>query len=762
MSSNNHKLLNFKGYKILKNKITPEQLKKVFSDLTVTPKQNEIYAKEGQVNKQKKFINYANSVYLPRYYGIEHFGQPNKISLSNNKVDIIFKGSLREKQQIIVDKSLSHIMDTGSGIISVGCGAGKCLAFGTLVMMFDGSKKRVENIVVGDVIMGDDGTKRRVLSTTKGVEEMFDVMMDYGKYTVNRSHILSLKRCDGDGNEDNVIDISVNDYLKNGLNMRGFRVGVDYGNKDPTPITPNAFGMSIMKCDHIPPIYKYNTTARRRSLILGIINNHGYKFDKKKFKSKQLFDDIIDLIRSIGMKFEVVDGVYVLSSSLDLTYDIELVSRGVGDYYGFEIDGNRRFLLGDFTVTHNTVMSLNMACQIGLKTLVVVHKTFLQNQWCDRIKQFTNAKIGIIRQNKVDVENKDIVIGMLQSISMKDYDPAIFKQFGLVIYDECHHVGSEIFSKALVKLGARYNIGLSATPLRADGLTKVINWYIGPIIYKADKKPNKNVIVKTFDYTSTSKFHKEKKQWIKGKMRPAVQKMITNFYKNDHRNQFIVNIINALRKQQERKILVLSGRLAHLDAMKNMVDKIIVAEEGCELLEPGEVTTGYYIGKMKEYQLRDASETDIIFATYAMAAEGLDIDKLNTLILATPKCNIIQSVGRIMRKPIKEGDIKPMIIDIIDSISTFPFWYSKRKAYYKKSKYNISLYQAHNSTCISIKDYLIKNNVISTGDIRKDYITYRYGADHYEFLEEDDFCDNEEDYFYDADLNVLLYEPEME
>ena len=76
--------------------------------------------------------------------------------------------------------------------------------------------------------------------------------------------------------------------------------------------------------------------------------------------------------------------------------------------------------------------------KLKLKTLVIVHKTFLQNQWVERISEFTNCKIGIIRQKKVDIENKDIVIGMLQSVSMIDYDKDIFKDFGLVIFDEVH------------------------------------------------------------------------------------------------------------------------------------------------------------------------------------------------------------------------------------------------------------------------------------------------------------------------------------
>ena len=88
-----------------------------------------------------------------------------------------------------------------------------------------------------------------------------------------------------------------------------------------------------------------------------------------------------------------------------------------------------------------TALSLYIASQFKLKTLVIVHKTFLLNQWKDRIKEFMpNAKIGIIQQKTVDTEDKDIVIGMLQSISMKEYAMTTFDCFGMLIIDGCQLV----------------------------------------------------------------------------------------------------------------------------------------------------------------------------------------------------------------------------------------------------------------------------------------------------------------------------------
>ena len=97
-----------------------------------------------------------------------------------------------------------------------------------------------------------------------------------------------------------------------------------------------------------------------------------------------------------------------------------------------------------------TVIGLYLCAKLKVKTLVVVHKEFLVNQWKERIKQFLpDAKIGKIQSNKIYIDGYDIVIGMLQSISMIEYNQDIFNDFGFVIYDECHHSGAETFSSFL-------------------------------------------------------------------------------------------------------------------------------------------------------------------------------------------------------------------------------------------------------------------------------------------------------------------------
>ena len=112
--------------------------------------------------------------------------------------------------------------------------------------------------------------------------------------------------------------------------------------------------------------------------------------------------------------------------------------KGVDYYYGVELDGNHRYLLGDYTVTHNTVIGLNIASQLKKKTLIIVHKEFLLNQWIERIKMFLpDAQVGRIQAKTFDIAGKDIVIGMLQTLSMKDFEEDAFDSFGTAIVDEC-------------------------------------------------------------------------------------------------------------------------------------------------------------------------------------------------------------------------------------------------------------------------------------------------------------------------------------
>ena len=122
--------------------------------------------------------------------------------------------------------------------------------------------------------------------------------------------------------------------------------------------------------------------------------------------------------------------------------------------------------------------------------------------------------MGRIQASKLDYEDKDIVIGMLQSLSMKDYDSKIFEEFGLTIIDEVHHISAEVFSRVLFKVVTKYALGLSATLKRNDGLTKVIKMFLGDVVYKKERKGEIDVTVKAIQYsTQDEEFNELKLDW---------------------------------------------------------------------------------------------------------------------------------------------------------------------------------------------------------------------------------------------------------
>ena len=111
------------------------------------------------------------------------------------------------------------------------------------------------------------------------------------------------------------------------------------------------------------------------------------------------------------------------------------------------------------------------------------------DQWKTRIKEFLpSARVGIIQGETVDIDQKDIVLGMLQSISMKEYPNSLFQEFGFTILDEVHHLSAEVFSRALFKIVTLYMLGLSATMGRKDGLTHVFKMFLGDIVYSKKKR----------------------------------------------------------------------------------------------------------------------------------------------------------------------------------------------------------------------------------------------------------------------------------
>jgi len=358
-----------------------------------------------------------------------------------------------------------------------------------------------------------------------------------------------------------------------------------------------------------------------------------------------------------------------------------------------------------------TVLALKLIAELKVKTLVIVHKEFLLNQWKERINEFLpEAKIGKIQGNVIKTNDKDIVIGMLQSISMKEYKESVFEDFGFVIYDECHHLGAEVFSKALLKTNFKYLLGLSATPKRADGLTKVFEWYLGPIVYSIKKRDDTNVNVKIIDYYEEDASYS--KICLNMRQKPNLPIMINNITQYEPRTNIIVEETYRCLLDK-RKILILSDRRDHLKSLKYKFDiltesiwllmyikkqKLIFNDTIWKCIlsfycNNTLYTSGFYLGGMKQRDLEQTERCNIILGTFSMASEGFDCKyPLNTIILGSPKSNIEQAVGRILRQEKDKIKKIPLVIDINDQFSVFSKQTIKRIKFYKKNKYDITRY----------------------------------------------------------------------
>jgi superfamily II DNA or RNA helicase len=325
-----------------------------------------------------------------------------------------------------------------------------------------------------------------------------------------------------------------------------------------------------------------------------------------------------------------------------------------------------------------TVCALYIASQLKLPTIVLVHNTFLRDQWVERIKAFLpKARIGFVQGDIFDIENADIIVAMLQTVSQRDYT---YKRIGLVIVDECHHIATESFSHTMTKLTSKYMLGLSATLERKDKLMHVIHWFLGPLLYKSNTadKVDENVNVEVFEYDPKDEKYNEVIYNNSGVMFTSL--MINKVAEYEPRNKFLIELITDIYEEHERQLLVLSDRVDHTKALFDLLPTDI-QEKACIL------------GRNVKAETRAewCSTKRILLATYAMVKEGFDLSTLNTLIMSTPRPDIEQIVGRILRIDKATRKIDPLIIDVVDP--AFRRQFQVRLHLYKERNYKVTKMQ---------------------------------------------------------------------
>ena len=327
-----------------------------------------------------------------------------------------------------------------------------------------------------------------------------------------------------------------------------------------------------------------------------------------------------------------------------------------------------------------TVAALYILSALGKRAMVVVHKDFLLNQWKDRIAEFLpDVTVGLVKAKTVDVAGKDVVLASLQSLSMKDYDADLFAGVGVLVIDECHRVGTEVFSRALNKTNFRYSLGISATVQRKDGMTKAFVHFLGAVLFKGKRREDAVLVVQQGFFDADPAYSREVTIGfgMHGMAKPNISRMINNITEFPRRTAVLVDAVaRMLLSEPGRRVLVLSDRKAQLRDV----------QAG---LEARGVDAGFYWGGMKREALAASEAKTVMCATFAYASEGMDVPGLDTLVLASPKSDIEQSVGRILRQKADARERTPLVYDIVDQFSLFERQGAKRAAFYRKHAYQI-------------------------------------------------------------------------
>jgi superfamily II DNA or RNA helicase len=242
----------------------------------------------------------------------------------------------------------------------------------------------------------------------------------------------------------------------------------------------------------------------------------------------------------------------------------------------------------------------------------------------------------------------------------------------MTVIDEVHRIGSEEFSKTLLRVITPVMLGISATVERKDKLERLLYMFIGERVYSDTTRSEDEVCVRAIDYVHIDPALAIPLLDARGN--PAFSAMMSRLCTSTHRNDFVIQVLTDLvRESPTAQIMV----LAHQRAMLTYIHDKIVANNIA--------TTGFYIGGTKPAILKATEEKQIVLATFSMAAEALDIKTLSTLFMITPKSDIVQSVGRILRAKHSQ----PIIVDLVDAPVVFKNQFRKRMEFYKGNNYRV-------------------------------------------------------------------------
>jgi len=298
-------------------------------------------------------------------------------------------------------------------------------------------------------------------------------------------------------------------------------------------------------------------------------------------------------------------------------------------------------VINAFVSWGKTFTALAIAAKLGQKTLIVTHTIALRSQWVSEIKKFFGINPGVIGSGIFNI-NAPIVVGNVQTLYKRRENLA--KEFGTIIVDECHHIPANTFNRIVDASYARYKIGLSGTVERKDGRHVLLPDYFGTTRFTP---PRENYMVPSVDVIQS------KIRFMDGARTPWALR-VNDLVQQEEYGE-LISLLAATYHRKGHKVLLLSDRVHFL--------KRVAATLGdyCEIIT-GENSTEDREAKIKRI---NAGEVNILLGTQSIFSEGISVNPLSCLILATPVNNtplLTQLIGRVVREyPNKKA---PVIVDI--------------------------------------------------------------------------------------------------
>jgi superfamily II DNA or RNA helicase len=262
---------------------------------------------------------------------------------------------------------------------------------------------------------------------------------------------------------------------------------------------------------------------------------------------------------------------------------------------------------------------------------------------------------------------------MLQTVCARELPPGCLDSFGTVVLDEAHHLAAPYFSQLFFKLRCRHILGLTATPKRKDGCSDILHLFMGDFSFQLAARTDGDVKVFIEPWRTSFRCSPDP-------LPPEVQRYKTRLATDRRRNGRILELC-AQAAAAGRNVICLSDRVEHLTTLKQQWEESSPA-----------TAAALFIGGRGKENLKERKRAEesaaLIFATFAMASEGLDIPRLDTLILCTPVGDVTQAVGRILR-PCAEKKT-PVIVDICDDGCTaFSRLAAIRKGCFERSAFQV-------------------------------------------------------------------------